>query len=96
MLFNDNLAIKVYQAALDQGIKIPADLSLIGFDNEPVCEQLHPKLTSVSPEFFNLGRMAVDLLTSKKEGDKERGLKLICPVKLMVRESVSTQVGKRK
>jgi len=94
MLFNDNLAMKVYQAARDLGIRIPSDLSLIGFDNEPVCEQMHPKLTSVSPEFFNVGRMAVDLLTAEKA--ETSGLKMICPVKLMVRESVSKQVGKRK
>jgi LacI family transcriptional regulator len=96
MLFNDNLAIKVYHAARALDINIPNELSLIGFDNEPVCELKHPKLTSVSPEFFNLGRMAVDLLTSKKEITQEEGLKLICPVKLAVRESVSTRVGKRK
>jgi DNA-binding LacI/PurR family transcriptional regulator len=94
MLFNDNLAMKVYQTARDLGIRIPSDLSLIGFDNEPVCEQMHPKLTSVSPEFFNVGRMAVDLLTAEKA--ETSGLKMICPVKLMVRESVSKQFGKRK
>jgi LacI family transcriptional regulator len=94
MLFNDHLAVKVYHAARTLGIDIPKELSLIGFDNEPVCEQKEPKLTSVSPEFFNLGRMAVDLLTAEK--GETSGLKMICPVKLMVRESVSTQVRRNK
>ena len=90
IVYNDHLAIKIYQLANTHSIRIPEDLSIIGHDNEPIGEQLLPKLTSISPEFFDLGRRAVDLLTSDKKLTKEDlGFKLICPVKLIVRESVS-------
>jgi LacI family transcriptional regulator len=93
IVYNDHLAIKLYQLAHTHSIRIPEDLSIIGHDNEPICEQLLPKLTSVSPEFFDLGRKAVDLLTSDKKMVKEEpGFKLICPVKLIVRESVYARV----
>ena len=97
IVYNDNLAIKIYQIAHTQNIRIPEDLSFIGYDNEPICEQLLPKLTSVSPEFFTLGRMAVDLLTSGNKAAKDGpGFKLICPVKLIVRESVCKKGKNRK
>ena len=97
IVYNDHLAIKIYQLAHTHSIRIPEDLSIIGHDNEPICEQLLPKLTSVSPEFFELGRRAVDLLTANKNVVKEDpGFKLICPVKLVVRESVCSLIrGKR-
>lgn len=92
VLYNDHLAVKFYQAARARRIRIPEDVSLIGYDNEPICEHFLPKLTSVSPEFFNLGRMAVDLLTSRRDAATEMpGRKIICPVKLVTRESVVRQ-----
>ena len=96
MVYNDNLAVKFYQVARARSIRIPEDVSLVGYDNEPGCEHLLPKLTSVSPEFFNLGRMAVDLLMSRIESAADMpGRKIICPVKLVVRESVSRKQGVR-
>jgi DNA-binding LacI/PurR family transcriptional regulator len=89
VVYNDNLAVKFYQVAQSLGLRIPDDVSLVGYDNEPVCEHLLPKLTSVSPEFYNLGRMAVDLLMSRKEAPADMpGRKIICPVRLIVRDSV--------
>jgi LacI family transcriptional regulator len=89
VVYNDNLAVKFYHVAHARGIRIPEDVSLVGYDNEPVCEHLLPKLTSVSPEFFSLGRVAVDLLMSRKDSEGDmRGRKIICPVRLAVRESV--------
>jgi LacI family transcriptional regulator len=89
VVYNDRLAVKIYQAARALGIRIPDELSLIGFDNETVCEHLQPMLTSVSPEFFDLGRMAVDLLiASPEECATLPGRKVICPVRLIERESV--------
>ena len=89
VVYNDNLAVKFYQVARARSIRIPEDVSLVGYDNEPVCEHLLPKLTSVSPEFYNLGRMAVDLLLSRKEAPTVMpGRKIICPVRLVARESV--------
>ncbi len=96
VVYNDNLAVKFYQVARVRSIRIPEDVSLVGYDNEPVCEHLLPKLTSVSPAFFDLGRMAVDLLMSRKEPASDvPGRKIICPVKLVVRESVSRKQGIR-
>lgn len=95
VVYNDNLAVKFYQAARALGIRVPNDVSVIGYDNEPVCEQMLPKLTSVSPEFYNLGRMAVDFLMSGKELLGLPGRKLICPVKLVGRGSVSLKEVRR-
>jgi LacI family transcriptional regulator len=90
VVYNDNLAVKFYQGARALGIKVPEEVSLVGFDNEPLCEHLQPKLTSVSPEFFELGRMAVDLLVAKEGPRRESpGRKMICPVRLVVRGSVA-------
>lgn len=91
ILYNDQLAVRFYQAAIAAGLSIPADLSVVSFDNEPVCEQLTPGLTSVEPDFFNVGRLAVSVLLTRNIGIPvdQPGFKIVAPVRLIERGSVA-------
>ncbi len=62
-VFNDRMAMGAYQAAADRGLNIPADLSVIGFDNqEIIAAGLRPGLTTVALPHYEMGRWAVNAL----------------------------------
>ena len=60
---NDEMAAHVLAAAEAAGIAVPDELAVVGIDDdELICENTHPTLTSVAPDFERSGRLAVDLL----------------------------------
>jgi LacI family transcriptional regulator len=60
--FNDRMAMGVYQAAAERGLRVPADLSVVGFDDaEPVAESLDPGLTTVALPHREMGELAAVL-----------------------------------
>ena len=60
----DTLAAGVMRALMEHGVKIPDDVSVVGFDDRPLCEVMVPNLTSISvPRSF--GARAVELLEAK-------------------------------
>jgi len=59
---NDVMAFGVVQAVLDRGLRIPADLSLIGFDNIEFSVIVHPPLTTIHQPKYEMGSAAVDIL----------------------------------
>ena len=60
--FNDRLAFGAYQALGDAGLKVPADVSVVSFDDHPIASWMRPKLTTVALPHYELGRKAVDVL----------------------------------
>jgi LacI family transcriptional regulator len=56
--FSDYHAGKILKAALDRGIRVPEDLSVIGFDSSPFCETTTPRLTSLSQPVQEMARDA--------------------------------------
>jgi LacI family transcriptional regulator len=66
---NDEMAMQVYNAAGQLGLSIPADLSVIGFDDHRVfSEGLLPQLTTVALPYEQMGRIAADLLLQAIDG----------------------------
>lgn len=62
---NDRIALIVYDIAERLGLKIPDDLSVIGFDNIQDCEKMNPKLTSINVPKAELGRCALMVLLNR-------------------------------
>lgn len=62
LTFSDQIAISVMLAAKERGITIPEELSLIGFNNEPIDELLEPSLTSIDQPGYQMGEEAAQLL----------------------------------
>ncbi len=69
--FNDRLAVGAYQALDDFGLKIPADVSVVSFDDHPVAGWIRPKLTTVALPHYELGRKAVEVLLAEISRDPE-------------------------
>ncbi|WP_454293200.1 LacI family DNA-binding transcriptional regulator [Salana multivorans] len=89
--FNDRMAMGAYQAAHEVGLRVPQDLSVIGFDNqELIAASLRPGLTTVALPHYEMGRWAADVLLDAIEGEgvnDPRHATLPCP--LVRRESVA-------
>lgn len=66
--FNDHLAMGAYQALADAGLRIPQDVSVIGFDDVPLASWLRPELTTIALPHHELGARAVELLVDVVEG----------------------------
>lgn len=58
----DAIAVRLYGICAELGLRIPEDISIIGFDNQPVCDQLSPGLTSVDYDTEQVARHAVNVL----------------------------------
>jgi DNA-binding LacI/PurR family transcriptional regulator len=65
---NDGMAIGVYRAASQAGLRIPEDLSLVGFDDYPLDEWLVPPLTTVRQPLREMGAAAARMVLELAEG----------------------------
>jgi LacI family transcriptional regulator len=90
--FNDRMAMGAYRAAAELGLKIPTDLSIVGFDNqEVIAAGLFPDLTTITLPHHAMGAWAVDtlipLLSGESPATVAAPLRMDCP--LVRRSSVS-------
>ncbi|MFG2054743.1 LacI family DNA-binding transcriptional regulator [Micromonospora sp. NPDC048930] len=93
--FNDRMAMGAYRAATELGLRIPDDLSVIGFDNqELIAEGLYPGLTTVALPHYEMGAWAVEtmveLLDQPKGSRRRTGPQVVMPCPLVRRASVAT------
>jgi LacI family transcriptional regulator len=66
---NDMSAMGVYQAACELGLRIPGDLSVIGFDNLREAAYLNPPLTTIDQFVEKMGIMATEMLVKLVKGE---------------------------
>ena len=71
------------------GRSIPADVSLVGYDDDPLCECLEVPLTAIRMPLSELGRVAVDALIDQVEGAPRATSPSRRAPELVVRESTA-------
>jgi DNA-binding LacI/PurR family transcriptional regulator len=84
---SDTLAIGAMLAIKEFGMKIPDDIAVVGFNNDPVCQLLSPTLSSIDQNPYAMGRMAAILCLKQLDNLQERENEINLPTKLVVRES---------
>jgi len=84
---NDGVAAKFIVRAPDHGVRIPEDLSVVGFDSTSYCDELRPGLTSVSQPLFSMGETAIDQLVKIISDDWSGPLEVVFPCGLDIRGS---------
>lgn len=86
---NDLTALGAMRSAYDAGIRIPGDLSLVGFDDIWLSEYLSPPLTTVQMSQAELARLAFHALLKEAQRDEHppSGSQYILPTRLVVRGS---------
>lgn len=86
---DDKAAAAILEVARHSGLRVPDDLSVIGFSDTYLCQTWHPPLTTVRQPKAELGKEAVHLLSGLIEGgesEKDAGVHLL-PTQLVVRGS---------
>jgi LacI family transcriptional regulator len=84
---NDDMALVAMDIFKSKGIKVPDDISVLGFDDIAIAAQVDPPLTTVKVPIYDMARKAVDSVISALEsGDKSSSL-VSLPAKLIVRGS---------
>jgi LacI family transcriptional regulator len=84
----------VMRALLEQGVHVPEQVALVGFDDFELAEVLHPTLTVVRQPASELGRVAADLLFDRmKRGEfPDEGSRVVLPVELILRRSCGCKI----
>ncbi|MEP7112905.1 MAG: LacI family DNA-binding transcriptional regulator [Ilumatobacteraceae bacterium] len=93
LCFSDVIAYGVVQAAHDRNLGVPDDLSVVGFDDNPLAQRMRPALTTVRQDVAEKGHAAAAALTSaiarSRAGSAPRVLHVLLPTELVVRDSTA-------
>ena len=86
---SDEIAMGSYQAIKEAGLKIPNDISIIGFDNSRISELVKPKLTSVQLPYSEMTQKAIKHIIDPQKFNDHFNILVESP--LIKRESVKTK-----
>lgn len=89
---NDLLALGAYDALREAGLRIPADISVTGFNDMPMADLVDPPLTTVRIQHAEMGEAAAAALLARLRGEAPAGLTRL-PAALVVRGSVAPPAG---
>lgn len=84
---NDSMAVGCYKAANDQGLKIPDDLSIVGFNDISTAQYMMPPLTTTKLYTEFMGETAVELIKERIATGRAICMRITIPTKLILRES---------
>ena len=86
---SDQQAFGLYEAARQRGLRVPQDLSVVGFDDLPVARWVSPPLTTVRQPLAEMGRAAAQMLDGLIDGLPLRTNRVELSTELIVRESTA-------
>jgi DNA-binding LacI/PurR family transcriptional regulator len=93
LCFSDVLASGVVRAAEEVGLRVPRDVSVVGFDDSPLAARLRPALTTVHQDVTGKGRAAAAALTlamdAARTGTQADRRQVLLPTELVVRDSTA-------
>ena len=90
---NDEMALGAMRAARELTLRIPEDVSLVGFDDVQVAQFTAPPLTTVRQPMSDMGWRAVEMLLLQIKGDDLLEPREVLPTEFIVRESTSIPKG---
>jgi LacI family transcriptional regulator len=84
---SDVMALEVVDEARAEGLRIPWDISLVGFDDNPIAGYSQVRLTTVAQPIVEMGRLALEKLNQIVLEKENEPVKVVLPTKLIKRES---------
>jgi DNA-binding LacI/PurR family transcriptional regulator len=91
---NDTMALGVMRALAERGLRIPHDVSIVGFDDIPDAGFYTPPLSTVRQDFGEVGRRALGTLIDRMSGAIEAGLRVRIAPELIIRASATGPPGR--
>lgn len=89
LAMNDRIAQGVITALEKVGLRVPEDVSVIGYDDADLCDYLKPRLTSITVPVREMGRKALEVMKECLARGATEEIVMQLPVKLHVRESTA-------
>jgi len=84
---NDNMALAAIKIIKEKGLKIPEDISIVGFDDIEAASQIDPSLTTVRQPLYKMGEESAKLVFNLLNNKKDKPQKIILDTELVIRES---------
>lgn len=84
---SDEVAAGIIMEARKAGLRIPEELAVIGFDDQPLAEMLMPELTTIKQPVSEIGCTAMELIINRLEGKEAEDKIYTLPFQLVVRKS---------
>lgn len=92
---NNFISIGILKALRDAGLRVPQDISVVGFDDLPISMVVDPVLTVLSQPSYQMGEQAAALLLSRlKEGYSGNHQEIILPARIIERSSISAPAAR--
>jgi len=90
LAFNDTIAMGAIRTINDHGLKVPDDISVVGFDDIELCSFITPRLTTIHFPKYKMAQATVDILLKRIEDSEiKKPIKKVLPLNLVIRESTS-------
>ena len=86
---SDDMAQEAITVIMEKGLRVPKDISVIGFDDNPASLYGPVSLTTIKQPLFSMAQQAVKELNAIMLGQKKTAVKIVLPTELIVRESCS-------
>ena len=86
---NDTMALGLMRAMSERRLRVPADVSIVGFDDVPEAGYFRPPLTTVRQDFGEVGRQALNTLIDRMSGAIAAGLRVRVAPELIIRASAA-------
>lgn len=90
---NDHMALAAIEALRENGLRVPEDMSVVGFDGIPQAAQVHPPLTTVSQPLAVMGRVATQMLLDQLSDPGKPARRIELPTELIIRGSCQAPRG---
>ncbi|MHB9293277.1 putative LacI family transcriptional regulator, galactose operon repressor [Hollandina sp. SP2] len=85
----DELAIGALRVLKDEGLRVPEDISVVGFDDIEIADYLIPRLTTIRQPLDEIGEQTALILHKLINSSKKTGTDMVLPYKLIIRESTA-------
>jgi LacI family transcriptional regulator len=90
---NDLIALGVYDVARARSLRVPEDVSVIGYNDIPFCDNFHPPLTTIRVPLRQIGVKAAELILDAVENTEATMVSVALQPTLVVRESTARRIG---
>jgi DNA-binding LacI/PurR family transcriptional regulator len=87
--FNDAIAVEGMVALREEGLRVPADVSIISFDDSSICEKILPKLSSIQIPLEEMGKKSVEMILKHIKDPTLQRETIRMPTKLILRDSTA-------
>jgi DNA-binding LacI/PurR family transcriptional regulator len=89
LAYNDISAIGAIRAFQENGLRVPEDISVVGFDDIPAAAFHHPSLTTIRQPLHRMGEIATEVLIARIEGKGDMQQEVAVQPQIVVRESTA-------